>query len=105
MEPPHLSPSTPPQYCPPVGLQVAARQPVAGMHWLFLQTWSAAHAPQSLGLPQSSPMVPQYLLGPLPHSRWMQVGPPVHRPFVHTQSAGQAPHESIPPMPFPMFPQ
>jgi hypothetical protein len=35
---PQPSPSCPPQYCPPIGLQVAATQPTAGTHWLLVQT-------------------------------------------------------------------
>jgi hypothetical protein len=76
--PPQPSPTWPPQYWPPLGVQVSFVQ-AAGMHWLFLQTSPAMQVPQSLLPPQLSPMVPQYLPAPAPQATRTHEAPPLQR--------------------------
>jgi hypothetical protein len=67
MEPPQPLPNLPPQYCPPVGVQLSGVQAPLGTHWPDWQTSPLTQSPQASDPPQPSPMLPQYFREPTPH--------------------------------------
>ena len=56
MEPPQPLPNLPPQYCPPVGVQLSGVQAPLGTHWPDWQTSPLTQSPQASDPPQPSPM-------------------------------------------------
>ena len=101
--PPQRFPRSPPQYWPPVGLQVSGVQAPLGMHWLPLQVSLATQPPQSRLPPQPSPIAPQYLPAPVPQVAGTQLAPPLHRWLTQSQPDGHgAVQSSEPPQPLPM---
>jgi hypothetical protein len=102
--PPQPSPILPPQYCPPVGLQVSGVQ-LVGTHWLFTHVSPAMQSAQFMLSPQLLPIIPQYLPDPEPHATGAHAVPPLHRWSWQVHPAVvQSPQVIVPPQPSPSTP-
>jgi hypothetical protein len=102
--PPQPSPTSPPQYWPPVLAHASGVHVPVGTHCLLLQTSPSMQPAQSRLPPQPSPMLPQYLRDPTPQELRMQWASPTHRWFWQPQPLGQSPHVIAAPQPLPRSP-